>query len=223
MNSFFHVEKRKAVLTDWAEKMVKKTEGLSIGWQVAGVNEHVYEVTDFKHGAIVDLRQGTCTCRYWQLNGLPCGHVIVVLSHLKKSNFGHFATEDYKMGTYRSTYVEAVFPLPEQRDWEVPDDLMVVYPPVMDTRQAGRPKNKNRIPSQGEERQPRHCSRCGSTTHNVARCGEILPMNPKKTRKSRAGTGSRSKGRGKNATGGTQGTQRTDFCSTFDLNEDIFI
>nr|KAJ0192102.1 hypothetical protein LSAT_V11C800406190 [Lactuca sativa] len=46
------------------------------------------------------------------------------------------------------TYEQVVYPLSELSDWEVPDDLIVVNPPVMEIRQSGRPKNTNRIPSQ---------------------------------------------------------------------------
>nr|KAJ0220467.1 hypothetical protein LSAT_V11C200063680 [Lactuca sativa] len=77
---------------------------------------------------------------------------------------------------------------------------MVVNPPLMEIRHAGRPKNTNRIPSQGEEPKIRRCSRCHSTTHNGRTCKEIVP---KKQSKSEKRTGARewdkSDGRGTNA------------------------
>ncbi|XP_023734077.2 uncharacterized protein LOC111881930 [Lactuca sativa] len=143
--------KRSTVLTEWAEKVVSKNEERTTGWSISGVSDAFYEVHDFKHGGIVDLRQETCTCKYWEGTGLPCGHVIMVLKHLNKTNFGHLPIDAYKMETYRSTYEEPVYPLPEPCDWEIPAEMMVVKPPIMDTCQAGRPRNRNRIPSQGEE------------------------------------------------------------------------
>nr|KAJ0220118.1 hypothetical protein LSAT_V11C200067360 [Lactuca sativa] len=152
--------KRSTVLTKWTEKVVSKNEERTTGWSVSGVSDAIYEVHDFKHGGIVYLRQATCTCKYWEGTGLPCGHVIMVLKHLKKTNFGHLAIDAYKMETYRSTYEEPVYPLPEPCDWEIPVEMMVVKPSIMDTRQAGRPRNKNRILSQGEEPIVRRCSKC---------------------------------------------------------------
>nr|KAJ0224515.1 hypothetical protein LSAT_V11C100049030 [Lactuca sativa] len=225
--------KRSTVLTEWAEKVVSKNEERTTGWSVSGVSDALYEVHDFKHGGIVDLRQETYTCKYWEGTGLPCGHVIMVLKHLKKTNFGHLAIDAYKMETYRSTYEEPVYPLLEPCDWEIPADMMVVKPPIMDTRQAGRPRNKNHIPSQGEEPIVRRCSRCDSTTHNAATCPTLVPKKQKKARKTSAASGSNTKGKGKGTEGtqetlethGTQetrwtsGTQREDYCSTFDLND----
>ncbi|CAI9269929.1 unnamed protein product [Lactuca saligna] len=60
--------------------------------------------------------------------GLPCGHVIMVLKHLKKTNFGHLAIDAYKMETYQSTYEEPVYPVLELCDWEIPAEMMVVKP-----------------------------------------------------------------------------------------------
>nr|KAJ0185945.1 hypothetical protein LSAT_V11C900456020 [Lactuca sativa] len=74
----------------------------------------------------------------------------------------------------------AVYSLSELSDWEVSDDLMVVNPPVMEIRQAGRPKNTNRIPSQGEEPKIRRCSRCHNTAHNARTRKEIVPNNQSK-------------------------------------------
>ncbi|CAI9290613.1 unnamed protein product [Lactuca saligna] len=121
------------------------------GWSVSGVDNTTYQVHDFKSSGIVNLRENTYSCRYWQLTGLPCGHVIMVLTHLKNDHCAHMAIDAYKIETYRRAYEQAVYPLLELSDWEAPDELMIVNPPVMEIHQAGRPKNTNRIPSQGEE------------------------------------------------------------------------
>nr|KAJ0195675.1 hypothetical protein LSAT_V11C700383390 [Lactuca sativa] len=221
--------KRSTVLTEWAEKVVSKNEERTAGWSVSGVSDALYEVHDFKHGGIVDLRQETCTCKYWEGTGLPCGHVIMVLKHMKKTNFGHLAIDAYKMETYRNTYEEPVYSLPEPCDWEIPADMMVVKPPIVDTRQASRPRNRNRIPSQGEEPIIRRCIQ-----HIMQRLVRHWSQrNKKKARKTSVASGSNTKGKGKGTEGtqetlethGTQetrwtsGTQREDYCSTFDLND----
>nr|KAJ0209128.1 hypothetical protein LSAT_V11C400161400 [Lactuca sativa] len=100
--------KPSTVLTEWAKKVVSKNEEHTTRWSVSGVSDAIYQVHDFKHGGIVDMRQETCTCKYWEGTGLPCGHVIMVLKHLKKTNFGHQALDAYTMERYRSTYEEPV-------------------------------------------------------------------------------------------------------------------
>nr|KAJ0202871.1 hypothetical protein LSAT_V11C500296500 [Lactuca sativa] len=167
--------------------------GRSYGWSVSGLDIATYQVHKFKSGGIVDLRQKTCSCNFWQLNGLPCGHVIMVLTHLKNENCGHMAIDAYKIEMYQRTYEEAVYPLPKHGDWLVPNDLMVVNPPVMEIRQVGRSKNTNYILSQGEEPKIRRYSRCHSTTQNAMMCKEIVPKKQNKSRKHSGASGSGTK------------------------------
>nr|KAJ0190287.1 hypothetical protein LSAT_V11C800427380 [Lactuca sativa] len=100
------------MLTEWAKKVVRKNEERRTGWSVSGVLDAIYQVHDFKHGGIVDLGEETCH------NGLKALE--------KKTNFGHLAIDAYKMKTYRSTYEEVVYPLPESCDSEIPAEMMVV-------------------------------------------------------------------------------------------------
>ena len=41
--------------------------------------------------------------------------------------------------------------------------------------QSGRPKNKDRVRSQGEDPVPIKCGRCGNLGHKRERCRETLP------------------------------------------------
>nr|KAJ0193782.1 hypothetical protein LSAT_V11C800423940 [Lactuca sativa] len=102
------------------------------------------------------------------------------------------------------TYEEVVYPLPEHGDWEVPNDLMVVNPPIMEIRQARRLKHTNYIPSQGEEPKIRRYSRCHSTTHNARTCKEIVLKKQNKSRKRSRASGSGTKARE------DEGTQATE-------------
>ena len=47
----------------------------------------------------------------------------------------------------------------------------------MDNPQAGRPKNTDRIPSQGEEPRVRHCGRCGEAGHQRGQCKQPVVPN----------------------------------------------
>ena len=208
--------------------MVEKTKDEIRGWSVSGVSDTVYQVHDFKSGGIVNLREQTCSCKYWDLTGLPCGHVIMVLTYLRRDNCGHFAIDDYKIETYRNTYQESVYPLPVARDWEYPAEVMVVKPPLMDKRQAGRPRNTDRIPSQGEDPIRRKCSRCGNTSHTARNCSAIVPMQPtnsrRRSRASGSGTRRRRQTQHQEETQDREETQTMDdtqndyYCASFDLN-----
>lgn len=83
----------------------------------------------------------------------------------------HWFTAD----VYRSTYEETINPLPAKCEWEVQDDFVAVQPPLMNKRQAGRPRENKRIPSRGEQVTQGNCSRCGGQGHHRDRCRSPMP------------------------------------------------
>ena len=68
-----------------------------------------------------------------------------------------------------------VFPLADEADWVNPSNLQKVLPPVLGKRQAGRPKNKDRIRSKNEEPKENKCGRCGSKGHTREACMKPVP------------------------------------------------
>ena len=130
---------------------------------------------DCKLGGKVHLSLNKCSCRKWQVSGLPCGHVIAVLRSRNFDDCTLYAKMYYQIATYRATYAELIYPLKTPQEWEVPDGLMTVRAPVMEARQPGRPRNNDRIPSQGEGRIVKKCSRCKQDGHTRTQCTAVLP------------------------------------------------
>ncbi|KAD6118657.1 hypothetical protein E3N88_09928 [Mikania micrantha] len=95
-------------LTQWAENKVMQRITKSATWKVTGVNGHVFEVADGGKKGLVDLYARTCSCRQWQLSGLPCGHVIVVSRFLNQTECSHWALHWFTRDVYRSTYEESI-------------------------------------------------------------------------------------------------------------------
>ncbi|KAL4589685.1 hypothetical protein LXL04_002593 [Taraxacum kok-saghyz] len=114
-------------------------------------------------------------CWKWRLSGLPCGHVISILRSLNYDDCSPYANPAFTTETYRSTYEELIHPLPAPVDCEIPEDLMTVNVPVMEVPKPGRPKNKDRIPSQGEGPIIRKCSRCQKSGHRRDNCPAPVP------------------------------------------------
>nr|GEY06378.1 transposase, MuDR, MULE transposase domain protein [Tanacetum cinerariifolium] len=59
--------------------------------------------------------------------------------------------------TLKGTNQKLVYPLPDPKLWETPHDLQVVLPHALVKPQPGRPKNKDRITSQGEDSKINRC------------------------------------------------------------------
>nr|GEV71763.1 hypothetical protein [Tanacetum cinerariifolium] len=111
----------------------------------------LYQVDDHRRVHQVDLTFRTCTCRKWQLLSIPCGHVIAVSRKMGCTDCSHLALGWFRKTIFYSTYQDLVYPVREPSSWVRPDGLQVVKPLNMNFHTAGRPKNIDRIKSQGEE------------------------------------------------------------------------
>ena len=148
----------------------------SANWIVAGIFvNRMYEVNDHRKIHTVDLDERTCTCNKWQMSALPCGHVLAVCRVMGMTDFNHLASDRFQKTELKATYMGLVFPVGEVSGWQCPNYLKVVKPPVMVKPQSGRPKNKDRVRSQGEEPVPVKCGRCGNLGHTRQSCRETLP------------------------------------------------
>lgn len=167
-------------LSDWAAAKVQDRMYKSLNWNVYGIETFkLYMVTNPIRQHTVNLEYFSCTCCKWQLSGLPCGHAIAVARFLGYSDCNHLAFDWFKKTKLQGTYQELVYPIGDMSSWELPNGLQVVKPPAMVVRQSGRPKNKNRVRSQGEEPNPVRCSRCQSIGHRRTACREPFPKKKK--------------------------------------------
>nr|GEY90986.1 hypothetical protein [Tanacetum cinerariifolium] len=130
-------------VADWAANKVAKKMMKSATLVVNGVNAYQYEVSD----------------------GLPCGHVIAITRFLGLTDCVHYAADWFKKPKYQATYFESIHSLGNMHQWEFPENIQKAIPPRMDNPQPGRPKNTNRIQSQGEEPRIIRCTRCTQTGH----------------------------------------------------------
>ncbi|GJZ92073.1 transposase, MuDR, MULE transposase domain protein [Tanacetum coccineum] len=150
----------------------------SATWVVKGVNAYQYEVSDGQYIREVNLQTGICGCRKWQLSGLPCGHVIAITRFLGLTDCVHYVADWFKKPKYQGTYSESIHSLGNMQQWEFPENIQKAIPPRMDNPQPGRPKNTNRIQSQGEEPRIIRCTRCTQTGHRRDQCGQPFVVQP---------------------------------------------
>ena len=157
-------------LTPWAEAKVAFRIKKSYSLNVFDIDAHRYQVDDKFASHVVDLTNRICSCKKWQLSGLPCNHVIAVSRFINKTDLGIFVEKWFKKSTYRATYEESINPVGDIEAWDTPAYVTPVLPPVLGKRSAGRPKNKDRIPSKGEIRREPYCTRCTKIGHSKDRC-----------------------------------------------------
>ncbi|KAL4311594.1 hypothetical protein GQ457_01G029640 [Hibiscus cannabinus] len=119
---------------------------------------------------VVSLENWECSCREWQINGLPCLHAAAAIEHVGKDVYDYcnryFTTEAFKI-----TYSESINPIPfldgcGQRE----SSEVLVHPPCI-TRPVGRPKErKHALKSKQAVKRKLQCSKCKMLGHNKRKC-----------------------------------------------------
>ncbi|KAL8456384.1 hypothetical protein ACS0TY_034555 [Phlomoides rotata] len=146
-----------------------------------------YQVRCFDGGQYtVDLQQKTCTCRAWQLCGIPCTHVACAIlgENMDPEDFVH---QYYSVDMYKEAYKYPIFGISYDALWGP-----TLYIPPLPTnfgrkgskgraqtkrrKEDGEKDNKKKRKGKGTNirRQQRTvtCKKCGTKGHNVKTCSK---------------------------------------------------
>ncbi|KAF7801521.1 Transposase, MuDR, plant [Senna tora] len=164
-----------SVLAPSAEKRMIEAISCSSTYQVLRSDEVEFEVLSADRSDIVNIGSHSCSCRDWQLHGIPCSHAVAALISCRKDVYA-FTEKYFTVVSYRETYVEEINPLPEKLEWRkadeasMADDTVVVRPPKS-RRPPGRPEKKRIcVEELNREKHTVHCSRCNQTGHYKTTC-----------------------------------------------------
>ncbi|XP_074342088.1 uncharacterized protein LOC141679500 [Apium graveolens] len=149
-------------------------------WSVRHNMQKKYEISLEKDIAyIVDMQQYTCSCRMWQLSGIPCLHSISAIYHLNV-NPDNFVDKVYFKYTYKATYENMLETMSGRQMW--PSSTVPPCLPPADVRMPGRPKKARRkewheekagsstvLSKKGVQMK---CSNYGIAGHNKRGCNE---------------------------------------------------
>ena len=123
-----------------------------------------FEVDTFSGSKkVVDLVAGTCSCRIWDITGIPCAHVVSAI-YAQREVPENYVSHYYKKETFLATYGVMINPMPSADEWPQ-TDFDPILPP--DTRvQVGRPKKARKRAVD----EPRDASRIKRTC-DTTKCG----------------------------------------------------
>ncbi|XP_072062123.1 uncharacterized protein [Arachis hypogaea] len=148
------------------EKRVKHSRDWRPFWSAASKYEVMCGLDKF----VVDLAACECSCRRWQMSGLPCPHAISCIT-FKGLNLESFVDDHYKKDAYLRCYQEVIHPLNVSDLWERSQYDDVMPPPYR--KPSHRPvKKKKRGPGDDDNRSQTHLSRRGQT-QRCSNCGAL--------------------------------------------------
>ncbi|WOL11106.1 transcription factor interactor and regulator CCHC(Zn) family [Canna indica] len=120
-----------------------------------------FEVQELDRSYVVNLFTRTCSCRYWDICGIPCKHVISCIIWLKEDP-DQYVDNYYKREAYMKTYEFLLEPLTGKDTWPEVGGPFVLPPRVK--KMSGRPKKKRR----------REINEDNSSTSILSRRGTII-------------------------------------------------
>lgn len=164
-----------SVLAPSAEKRLIEAMSLASLFQVLRSDEVEFEVISAERSDIVNIGTRSCSCRDWQLYGIPCPHAAAALISSRKDVYA-YTQKCFTVSSYRQTYFERLHPILCKIEWQkesilpLDDDTPVVRPPKF-RRPPGRPEKKRVcVEDLNREKHTVHCSNCNQTGHYKTTC-----------------------------------------------------
>lgn len=164
-----------SILVPSAEKRILEAIADARCYKVLRANEIEFEIVSTERTNIVDIRSRVCSCRRWQLYGIPCAHATAALISCGQ-NPHVFAEPCFTVHSYRETYSQMIFPIPDRSMWNEDGEggsakVEVTIGPPKTRRPPGRPKKKVlRLESLKRPKRVVQCGRCHMLGHSQKKC-----------------------------------------------------
>nr|XP_043638349.1 uncharacterized protein LOC122609365 [Erigeron canadensis] len=154
---------------------------------------------------VVNMENRTCSCRKWELTGMPCKHVAAYIYDMADNQQKVYLPESYLdpvywLNTWKKMYEFKIGPVTGKNYWPKSDWPILVKPPKHHV-QIGRPKKKRRkskaeleIVKNGKlSRQGKHvkCGNCQEHGHNKRKCSNRQKIPVGKSKKASQGSKAR--------------------------------
>ncbi|EEC67348.1 hypothetical protein OsI_34434 [Oryza sativa Indica Group] len=167
-----------------------------LGYKLYSAHKHLGEIggtgrdlKTWRH--TVDLNTRECSCRQWQITGIPCTHAIFLIISRRGLELEQFVDEYYYVAAFKRAYAGHVVPMTDKAQWAKGNIGLKLHPPLL-KRSAGRPRSRRikGVEEGGVGKRKYGCKRCGQFGHTKKTCNEPVhdpnappPTPPKPKRK----------------------------------------
>ncbi|XP_047091745.1 uncharacterized protein LOC124703580 isoform X2 [Lolium rigidum] len=166
-----------SVLVPSAEKLISESISDSGCYQVLRANKVEFEIVSSERTNIVDTETRFCSCRRWQIYGIPCAHAAAALLSCGEDP-RQYTHDCFSVLKYRETYSQRIYPIPDRIHWSnsssgpgVCYKSDVILRPPKIRRPPGRPKMKIlKMESLKRPKRIVQCGRCHLLGHSQKKC-----------------------------------------------------
>ncbi|XP_076934335.1 uncharacterized protein LOC143600567 [Bidens hawaiensis] len=159
-------------------------------WIVIPSGGNMFEVRDGYEAYSVDLDNRECSCRLWQISGIPCLHSTTAI-YYTNNDPEEYVSDWFKVERFKETYKHYIKPVNGSKMWKSTSYIKPL--PPKERRMPGRPsikRKRHETEKQGKYKTVsttgRHitCGNCGEIGHNVKTCtNEKKQAPPKKPKR----------------------------------------
>ncbi|XP_042023008.1 uncharacterized protein LOC121770324 [Salvia splendens] len=98
------------------KEIVDKYLAMASSWRPTWNGEDSYQVSGPSGQYVVNMQEFTCSCRLWQLNGIPCTHAIATINKNGK-DVADYVSRYYLQSTMTLLYENVLYPINGMDNW----------------------------------------------------------------------------------------------------------
>ncbi|KAM3255359.1 hypothetical protein ACQJBY_048590 [Aegilops geniculata] len=160
------------ILPHIIKKLNAKSRELNL--EVVESSEEVAEVTQLGGSGfrfVVNLHDNTCSCRQWQVSGLPCKHALAFTTSLVNAHIQNYVDSYYSIDKFRAAYGQLIPAMCDKTQWPKSNHGFFMHPPLLKVV-AGRPQTeRHKGCSEKKRKSGQHlCPICKEYGHHWHKC-----------------------------------------------------
>ena len=152
---------RQLIMVKWNQrrKVARKLDGCILPHIIKKLKEQSrelnLEVTECSEGEVaevtalggsgfrfvVNLLDRTCSCRQWQVSGIPCKHALAFITSQDDAQLEPYVDLYYSTDKFRTAYEKLIPAMPDKSQWPKSTHNFFMHPPLLKAT-AGRPKTE---------------------------------------------------------------------------------
>ncbi|XP_017231450.1 uncharacterized protein LOC108205860 [Daucus carota subsp. sativus] len=161
-------------LTLSMEEKLKNEISKAHSLQVTHLHDSTFEVRS-ESVDIVNIEHWDCSCKSWQITGLPCCHAVALIKLLDRSPYD-YCFRYFTAESYRATYSESINPIPNVEGTvmsEPTETAFIVTPPPTKSPSPKVGKRRKQDGTFDIIRRTLQCSKCKGLGHNKRACSKV--------------------------------------------------